>query len=60
MTYLSGQSDFERLTALLKPSNSEDGCPRPEQGGQRITTEWLETLRPRDCQWRFRYVGIYL
>ncbi|KAK7029087.1 hypothetical protein R3P38DRAFT_3189253 [Favolaschia claudopus] len=28
---------------------------RPEQGGQRITTEWLESLRPRDALYRFRY-----
>ncbi|KAJ7134493.1 hypothetical protein C8R44DRAFT_572002, partial [Mycena epipterygia] len=27
---------------------------RPEQGGQRITADWLHSLRSRDCQWRFR------
>ncbi|KAJ7347929.1 hypothetical protein DFH08DRAFT_618353, partial [Mycena albidolilacea] len=27
---------------------------RPEQGGQRITEDWLRSLRSRDCLWRFR------
>ncbi|KAJ7711834.1 hypothetical protein B0H16DRAFT_1258684, partial [Mycena metata] len=28
--------------------------PRPEQGGHRITEEWLRSLKSRDCLWRFR------
>ncbi|KAJ7764156.1 hypothetical protein DFH07DRAFT_704135, partial [Mycena maculata] len=28
---------------------------RPEQGGFRITIDWLFTLRPRDCLYRFRF-----
>ncbi|TFY73874.1 hypothetical protein EWM64_g10139 [Hericium alpestre] len=28
--------------------------PRPAQGGQRITEEWLRSLSSADCVWRFR------
>ncbi|KAJ7765317.1 hypothetical protein B0H16DRAFT_1310249 [Mycena metata] len=28
---------------------------RPEQGGQRITPQWLYTLRPREILYRFRF-----
>lgn len=31
------------------------GRPRPEQGGERITTEFLLSLSNRECVWRFRY-----
>jgi hypothetical protein len=30
---------------------------RPEQGGQRITEDWLCSLKNRDCEWRFRYAS---
>lgn len=30
--------------------------PRPQQGGRRITKEWLNGLGDRDCLWRFRCV----
>jgi hypothetical protein len=36
---------------------AEPERPRPEQGGQRITTAWLHTLRPRDILYRFRYAS---
>ena len=28
--------------------------PRPEIGGQRITDEWLASLKDREVKWRFR------
>ena len=28
--------------------------PLPDQGGQRITDEWLLSLSDRECLWRFR------
>ena len=31
------------------------GRPRPEIGGQRITSHWLSSLKERDAKWRFRY-----
>jgi hypothetical protein len=33
--------------------------PRPEIGGQRITEDWLHSLKESDCLWRFRYVATY-
>lgn len=33
---------------------------RPEQGGCRITQEWLEGLSQRDCLWQFRCVCLLL
>ncbi|KAJ7312700.1 hypothetical protein DFH08DRAFT_640274, partial [Mycena albidolilacea] len=31
-----------------------DDPARPQQGGQRITEDWLRALKRRDCLWRFR------
>lgn len=28
--------------------------PRPEQGGERITEDWLYSLSDGECLWRFR------
>lgn len=28
--------------------------PHPELGGQRITTEWLDTISDEEALWRFR------
>ena len=53
MSYLSQPSDSARIAALLQASSTSN-IPRPEQGGQRITEEWLTSLSNRDCQWRFR------
>lgn len=48
---LQEAANAERVTALL---SEKAGPPRPEQGGQRITEEWLRSLKDRDCLWRFR------
>ncbi|CAK5276153.1 unnamed protein product [Mycena citricolor] len=52
---LTGQDD-DSILSFIKLS--ESGPPRPEQGGQRITEEWLSGLTNRDCLWRFRPVYI--
>ncbi|KAJ7104690.1 hypothetical protein C8R44DRAFT_887136 [Mycena epipterygia] len=49
---LTTGEDINRTILLMQPSDS--GPPRPEQGWQRITEEWLRSLKTRDCQWRFR------
>jgi hypothetical protein len=56
MAYLSLATGEEtnRILLLLQPSGQ--GPPRPEQGGQHITPDWLRSLKNRDCIWRFRYV----
>lgn len=38
------------LTTLLKPNSN---TPHPEQGGNRITFEWLQSLEPQECLWQF-------
>ncbi|KAJ7236613.1 hypothetical protein C8J57DRAFT_964153, partial [Mycena rebaudengoi] len=55
MTYLSMATgeDLER-TMLFMPSATELSQARPEQGGQRITVDWLLSSKSRDCLWRFR------
>ena len=35
-------------------SITSSGCPRPQQGGQRINEYWLHDLPEQDCLWRFR------
>ncbi|KAJ7203302.1 hypothetical protein GGX14DRAFT_297756, partial [Mycena pura] len=34
--------------------------PRPQQGGHRITEEYLTSLSPGDCVWRFRMTASQL
>ncbi|EPQ55484.1 hypothetical protein GLOTRDRAFT_93696 [Gloeophyllum trabeum ATCC 11539] len=49
-------ADFQEHAAYLRAAEREvRERARPEQGGQRITQEWLQSLRSRDCQWRFRF-----
>ncbi|KAF7343289.1 DDE Tnp4 domain-containing protein [Mycena venus] len=52
--YLSSVTgeDYDRIPLLLRPTEVDRA--RPEQGGQRITDDWLFSLTSRDCQWRFR------
>ena len=45
---------FQLHTAEKRAAHREK--PRPEQGGQRITEEWLRSLKTRDCLWRFRCI----
>jgi hypothetical protein len=54
--YLQDAGDSEWLLHLLEASDKPDGLPRPEQGGQCITDEWLMSLKDQDSLWRFRYV----
>jgi hypothetical protein len=54
IAHLGAESDAERLMILLQANPPEDERARPDQGGQRITEEWLNSLAPRDCRWRFR------
>lgn len=51
-----GSPEIDQIMTLMLVSNHDhgDGPPRPEQGGQRITPEWLNSLISRDCLWRFR------
>jgi hypothetical protein len=55
--YLSLATGDETNRILLVMQPSEPNKPRPEQGGQRITEDWLCSLKSRDCQRRFRYVN---
>jgi hypothetical protein len=53
-----GSSAAEQVLTLMAVTTivgTDDGPPRPEQGGQRITVDWLNSLGNRDCLWRFRY-----
>ena len=43
---------FELFTAERRAMEREQ--PRPEQGGQHISKEWLYSLKSRDCLWCFR------
>ncbi|KAJ7112543.1 hypothetical protein C8R44DRAFT_677100, partial [Mycena epipterygia] len=43
------------LAAQLEEAHTEPERARPEQGGFRITPDWLYTLKPRDCLYRFRF-----
>jgi hypothetical protein len=54
LQYLHDAGDSERLMQLLQASDKPDGPPHPELGGQRITEEWLMSLKDRDSLWRFR------
>ena len=54
--YLQDAGDSERLLHLLQASDKPDGPPRPEQGGQRITEEWLMSLKDQDSLRHFWYV----
>jgi hypothetical protein len=59
LAYLSeviGQ-DLDRTILLMQTTDS--GPARPQQGGQRITEEWLFSLKSRDCQWRFRCENLH-
>jgi hypothetical protein len=46
---------FMQASELTRQQRSE---PRerayPEQGGERISETWLQSLSDRDCRWRFR------
>jgi hypothetical protein len=56
MAYLSLATGEETNRILLLVQPSQQGPARPEQGGQRITQDWLHSLKSRDCIWRFRYM----
>jgi len=47
-------SDSERVVLLQTSGDQNEGPPHPDQGGQRITEEWLDSLSNQDCFWRFR------
>ncbi|RDX51173.1 hypothetical protein OH76DRAFT_354933 [Lentinus brumalis] len=61
----SSNSSFLHNVAVAAEVLEREGCirtsleVRPEQGGQRITRVWLESLSQRECLWRFRYVLCY-
>jgi hypothetical protein len=57
LAYLS-MATGERTNRLLLLMQELPVDPaRPEQGGQRITEDWLHSLRSRDCVWCFRCVN---
>jgi hypothetical protein len=57
MAHITDMAEFNQLISLAHQSQSQQTeRARPEQGGQRITEEWLRSLKNRDCQWRFRFV----
>ena len=60
LVYGTQAADIDCVTGLMEIVHARpmDGPPRPEQGGQRITPEWLNSLSNRDCLWRFRYIII--
>jgi hypothetical protein len=42
-----GSPEIDQIMTLMLVSNHGDGPPRPDQGGQRITPEWLNSLMSR-------------
>ena len=46
------------LERSYKRRESHPDRPRPTQGGERISVDWLQTLTDRECLWRFRCVVI--
>ena len=42
------------IASMVNHSNTPP--PRPEQGGQRITLNWLHSLSEESCLWQFRLV----
>ncbi|KAJ7875844.1 hypothetical protein B0H13DRAFT_2549486 [Mycena leptocephala] len=49
---LATGDETNRILLVMQPS--EPNKPRPEQGGQCITEDWLRSLKSQDCQWRYR------
>ena len=47
------------VTSIVSTASC-DSPPRPEQGGQCITVDWLNSLRNQDCLWMFRYMHVFL
>ena len=54
LAHLGAEGDAQCLMMLLQAKPPEDEHARCDQGGQRITEDWLNFLAPRDCRWRFR------
>jgi hypothetical protein len=48
--------DHERLIGGIGLMNEREDRARPPQGGQRITIQWLRSIRDADCKYRFRYL----
>ncbi|KAF7345785.1 DDE Tnp4 domain-containing protein [Mycena venus] len=48
--YAGVAANLEEASRHAEPERA-----RPEQGGERITTAWLYTLKPRDILYRFRF-----
>jgi hypothetical protein len=44
-------STIAATTSQIQPTP-----PRPDQGGERITLNWLHALSEENCLWRFRLV----
>ncbi|TBU36620.1 hypothetical protein BD309DRAFT_878037, partial [Dichomitus squalens] len=48
------------MSAILIDADHAQGssqAPRPEQGGRRITRDFLQELGSRECPWRFRFTA---
>ncbi|KDQ53580.1 hypothetical protein JAAARDRAFT_190869 [Jaapia argillacea MUCL 33604] len=39
---------------MSQKDHNEGERPCPDIGGQHITEEWLWSMKPRECMWRFR------
>jgi hypothetical protein len=53
---LATGEEYSRILLFVDQAKERERA-RPEQGGQRITEEWLRSLKNRDCELRFRYAG---
>ena len=40
----------------MRKHNARRERPRPTQGGERISEDWLRGLSDRECLWQFRYL----
>ncbi|KAJ7807432.1 hypothetical protein B0H14DRAFT_991562 [Mycena olivaceomarginata] len=52
LSLVTGES-YSHILLFVNQAKQRERA-RPEQGGQRITEDWLRSLKNRDCEWRFR------
>ena len=46
--------------AAMNTNQSKEQPPRPQQGGHRITIQYLQELQDVEARWAFRYVHLVL
>ncbi|KAJ8507424.1 hypothetical protein ONZ45_g10210 [Pleurotus djamor] len=51
----SAVNDPSLIQYAVPETTQRHPSPSPQQGGERITKEWLCSLDPEECLWRFRF-----